>query len=561
LNPEDKKGQGHESEAREKNDDSTTVEQNAETVKGTLVYTIDDLVNYRPGDPDPGIPFEYDDEPLPPLPAPPLPQCTFDRDNLVLNITLPPFRPPKTEDPPDPSKPPEPPPDCHFALDLTSIVAKDSVMRWIGDRKPCQAWLSQPDVGESHFAHLLQDEIEAAAWEVFWNRRYRRALLFGDDVRDFDLFETLAAGATLDWELGAIIPTAANRQRRGAVPIFDIQADDSDLYIDAELLLERYLCRGGSWLLTGPTGIGKSSLIMQLVISWGLGEQEFGIKPARPLATLVIQAENDDGDVQEQRDGICEGFNLSEEQETVVNEMVSVATVDDVTGRDFFPRLKRLIRDWQPDLVVLDPLLSYVGGDLNKQEVAAGFLRHQLNPILHKANVAAILIHHTGKPPKDQRFKDSNADYAGLGSSELSNWARAISNLTIEGDKYCLTLGKRGKRAGIQDQFGVTRVWLRHAANRIFWEQTDAAEVSSANRDKTADDLLTLVPAAPGRILQDSLIQKAPSIGIGLNNARTFVKELIDAAKVYVHKEKRPRTQPFKYIARYPQPEPDLISK
>src|SRR3954471_16663965 len=49
-----------------------------------------------------------------------------------------------------------------------------------------------------------------------------------------------------------------------------------------ELLKKRYLCRGGGLLIAGPTGIGKSSFTMQLMVEWALGYDSFGIMPARP---------------------------------------------------------------------------------------------------------------------------------------------------------------------------------------------------------------------------------------------------------------------------------------
>jgi len=51
----------------------------------------------------------------------------------------------------------------------------------------------------------------------------------------------------------------------------------------AELLKHRYLCRRGGLLLVGPTGHGKSSLAMQLMIKWSLGQSVFSLEPARPL--------------------------------------------------------------------------------------------------------------------------------------------------------------------------------------------------------------------------------------------------------------------------------------
>ena len=65
------------------------------------------------------------------------------------------------------------------------------------------------------------------------------------------------------------------------------------------VLGNRWLCKGGSCLFVGQSGIGKSSLAMQLAMNWALGRTSFGITPKRPLKSLIIQAENDFGDVAE----------------------------------------------------------------------------------------------------------------------------------------------------------------------------------------------------------------------------------------------------------------------
>ena len=80
---------------------------------------------------------------------------------------------------------------------------------------------------------------------------------------------------------------------------------------DSELLQTRYLCRGGGMLICGATGIGKSSLAIQLAMLWAIGKGAFGLVPPRPLKVLIIQAENDDGDIAEFRDGVCAGYNFS----------------------------------------------------------------------------------------------------------------------------------------------------------------------------------------------------------------------------------------------------------
>src|SRR5688500_19891006 len=79
-----------------------------------------------------------------------------------------------------------------------------------------------------------------------------------------------------------------------------------------ELLRHRFLCRGGGLLLVGPTGIGKSSLSMQAMIMWAVGRGVFWIQPVRPLKSLLVQAENDEGDLAEMRDGVIAGLHLND---------------------------------------------------------------------------------------------------------------------------------------------------------------------------------------------------------------------------------------------------------
>ena len=103
------------------------------------------------------------------------------------------------------------------------------------------------------------------------------------------------------------------------------------------------------------------------------------------------------------------------------------------TGADFARCASRLIEKHQPDLVWVDPLLSYVGDDISQQRVASTFLRNTLNPIAMNTGIVWMLLHHTGKPSTDPRARahwtDHDFSYAAFGSSELVNWARAVNVL------------------------------------------------------------------------------------------------------------------------------------
>ena len=55
---------------------------------------------------------------------------------------------------------------------------------------------------------------------------------------------------------------------------------------------------------------------MQMAVSWALGKEVFGIKPVKHLKSLLIQAENDFGDVSEMLQGtVLGGLGIKTPQE------------------------------------------------------------------------------------------------------------------------------------------------------------------------------------------------------------------------------------------------------
>src|ERR1700728_1127290 len=162
-----------------------------------------------------------------------------------------------------------------------------------------------------------------------------------------------------------------------------------------ELLCDRFLCRGGGLLLCGPTGIGKSSWAMQSAILWALGRESFGITPARPLKSLLIQAENDDGDLAEMRDGVTTGLGLSADETKAACDNIIVVREDSRTGLCFFSEVvSPLLTAHRPDLLWIDPALAYIGAAGSAQEDVTRFLRTGLNPLVREFNCGAVVVHH-----------------------------------------------------------------------------------------------------------------------------------------------------------------------
>lgn len=308
--------------------------------------------------------------------------------------------------------------------------------------------------------------------------------------------------------------------------------DDGD-----ELIRNRYLCRGGGLLLAAPTGIGKSTLAMQLQLSFAAGRDCFGFKPARPLRSLLIQAENDDGDLCELRDGVLRGMDFTAAERDDAFERVQFATVDDVCGTRFLLELPQFLEQTKPDLLWIDPLLSYLGGDVSRQEVVSPWLRNGLNPLLHRHGCACIMVHHTNKPRTGEekgQWQAGDFAYLGSGSAELANWARAVVAVRSVGshDVFELVLGKRGSRLGWRSADGAASYSkaIAHAADgSIYWREVSDDELPKSGRPKgsgfAADELLKLLPPE-GLLTGDWLTSADKECGISKSTFHRLRKAL-----------------------------------
>jgi RecA-family ATPase len=270
----------------------------------------------------------------------------------------------------------------------------------------------------------------------------------------------------------------------------------------------RWLCKGGSLVIVSQSGVGKSSMQMQLKVGWSIGRDDmtFGIKPVRPLKQLTLQAENDQGDVAEAWRDITQAYKLSMVEKAAADENCLWHRVTTLVAEEFLEVVEALVQLHQPDVCWIDPLLNYIGDDVSKAEVISHFCVEGLSAISLKTGVIFVLIHHAGKP-KDQRTRDgmnsSDLAYLGLGSSALTNWAREVLVLsrvkTASADDpatFTLTATKRRTRAGMKSmpvdgdplEFKPTaEIFVRHSSDgTIRWEQCAEPEKPKGGRPKGA---------------------------------------------------------------------------
>jgi RecA-family ATPase len=321
-----------------------------------------------------------------------------------------------------------------------------------------------------------------------------------------------------------------------------------------ELLKHKFLSRGGMALLCGPTGIGKSSLMLQAAIFWSVGKPFFGIVPGevfqrKGMRVLIVQAENDEGDLAEMRNGVLAGCEeISPTDKKTAGDRIMVATVTDKSADAFAGHFGMLLSagiEGKPyDLAFIDPVFAYLGGDGSSQKDVSRFMRELLNPLVQKHRVGVLLVHHTNKPLRG-KDKDGWAagDYAylGSGSAEWVNAVRAALALQSIGSDTVFELRaiKRGQRLRWNDYQG-ERTFKQYIAYHrdegvICWRQASAEEVADAlaegkaGRPKAHDDSVCLhaVQSQPGASQETYLELIVDRLGCGRTTAQRMFKACI----------------------------------
>lgn len=314
--------------------------------------------------------------------------------------------------------------------------------------------------------------------------------LAADPAADPDALLTFAEGTLKASHRKAVKQSGPQRMDFDYLMTADRKADPNNI------LGNRWLCKGGSLLIVGQSGTGKSSLMMQAAVHWALGRDFFGIKPIKPLRSIILQAENDALDCGEALQDVVAGAYLDSGEVAQLKDHLAIFRDTISTGTAFTDALRKLIIDHQADIVFVDPLLSFAGIDVSDQEQASKFLRHDLAPILLETGAVLVAMHHTGKPKAaSEKEGHTVADlaYAGLGSSEFTNYFREVAVLfRCQGEEpiYKFGLTKRRGRAGLKDSEGQfkSEIYIRHAGEKgvIRWEYSQSpSQVTSPKPDSS----------------------------------------------------------------------------
>jgi len=298
------------------------------------------------------------------------------------------------------------------------------------------------------------------------------------------------------------------------------------------ILNDGWLARAGSALIVGSSGCGKSKVKDWLVCGITSGRPFCGIKPTRAFKVLSIQAEDTDEDVAESYQGYAQ-HELDGDTDAValIDRNLVALTLIGLDGYEFIEEIDRLCEEHKPDVLVIDPILSYIGCDVVDQKGVTTFLRKWLLPVMIKHGCAVIAVHHSPKGARNTALIDR-----AIGSMEFGAFFRGVLDLSyVEGrpNELTLAIAKRQRQMGWTDPYGrpTNEKFLVKGTEGVSLLEVSGFEPgakkvggrpSKADKSKVADAIKSA--QATGMPKDEVVAQVAKEFGYSTKQAQRHVK-------------------------------------
>jgi hypothetical protein len=171
-------------------------------------------------------------------------------------------------------------------------------------------------------------------------------------------------------------------------------------------IVNGFLLRQTVTLLAGAGSAGKSSLMIGWAVSMALGLPYGRFKPEKPRRVLSYNVEDDEFEQQRRMSAALRQFNATPADlgdrimRVTPEEIGTLMEHDQATGTFRFTKawgdLERLISEFKPDVIILDPLAELHTAEENNNTA----LRHVLayiRSLTQRFDCAAVVIHHIRK--------------------------------------------------------------------------------------------------------------------------------------------------------------------
>jgi len=238
-----------------------------------------------------------------------------------------------------------------------------------------------------------------------------------------------------------------------------------------------FLERRKTTLLTSSTSAGKSTMVAQIAMGLATGLPLWGrIQVNGSPRVMVVQAEDGMDTLQRDVLSVARHVPAGKDIESRLQIHEYHATAD-----EFFEEIQYPLGDYKPDVLIVNPFLSYSAGTDTYAMADTAIWRARMEKLQDIYDFALLLVNHTGKPikykgkyPTTDECTGNGMIYKCFGSSGLANWPRLGMELTeIEPAstgrrRFILNFSKAIERTGMTDATGkyVPYLTLEHAMNK-----------------------------------------------------------------------------------------------
>ena len=180
---------------------------------------------------------------------------------------------------------------------------------------------------------------------------------------------------------------------------------------EIEWIWKPYIVRGNINIIQGDAGLGKSFLTTWLLASISNGDKIPFSNECFEIGNSLLQNAEDDPDATIWYRLNSNGADFS--KIGFINEDKKTLSVKDLS------RIEKVLKEFNPEVIILDPIQAYIGADMNDNTKVREALRPIKN-LAQKYNCAVILIGHLNKN------KDNAITKRGLGATDLFASARSV---------------------------------------------------------------------------------------------------------------------------------------
>lgn len=313
---------------------------------------------------------------------------------------------------------------------------------------------------------------------------------------------------------------------------------------------------GDQGFFNSGAGMGKSVAAGGCAMAWALGLPYFGIKPARPLRILHYVGEDDESTMGQIREGFLmhsleiTGVQLTADDLEPLDEMLATQFDRSAIGNNFLVVIKEEIEAFKPDLVLINPLLSYIDGDIVKEVTT--FLRGGINPLLTENRCAALIFHHTCKLNKDS-WNQMDPAYSGIGGGDVANIPRIVITMMPAGEGMVRLQASKRTTVGWKDEDGKHKTYAffkrtddptRPAWLPVSYEEGETKPAQAEGKAKTkcsTGQVIAILQNGPR--WKSAVIDDLMKLPCATSTAKAAIKHALEMEAIFQYDDKNKPTQ------------------